>query len=891
MSQYAISSPRRRATSVVTVLVLTVTLVSAANAVQVPEWLQQFGGPGYDQAAAIVADATGAYVVGSVGSGSTTSISASAFLRRYASGGAIEWTQAIGTTGWDAFDVALHEQSVYVVGRPAFVQRRSLSGELIWESRLFGIDVWAKEVAVDSTGVYVTGRVGSGALPGQVSAGSIDAYTQKLDHQGNLLWTRQFGSTGQDETNGIVVRDGALYVGGFVGTALPGQVSAGGADVFLQKRDLDGNVIWTRQFGTAANDFRGVVAADNTGVYVGGDVEAALPDQTYAGSTDGFLRKYDPNGNEVWTRQFGGSSGESVLAIALDGNGIYLGGATSGTLTSPVLASGFAAFEVKFDRDGARLWTHQFARSSFTYGMSSDGSALYVVGGVDNAFPGQTFGGQRDGFVARLAEIPNSPPHADAGPDQMAPAGSFVVLTACGSRDPEGEDLFYRWTVIEADGPAISLLRGIPRDTTNGTTGGTGGGGEDCTTTGGSTGGTTGTTTGGTSSTGGTTGGTTSAGTTSSSGTAGTGSSTTTTTTTTAGSATTGSASATALTETTELTTGSTAGSTTGTTGSTTGSTTGTTGTTTGPTTGSTGGSTSGGGSAVGVTMDWPIASFIAPDRGTYVIRLTVYDIHGQTGFDDVTIRVNSPPVATITEPASGAVYSVGVPVTFHGTFTDLDGLDEHTAAWTLTSPDAVERPIATITEVNGSGTVTATHTFSRPGIYQVMLEVTDRAGVTSTTSTVDGLEAFVVIFDAGHVAGGGWIDSPAGAYRPDPDLSGRATFGFVAQYAKGAQVPSGRTQFQFQAGSLRFESASYDWLVVAGSRAKLKGTGTIAGNGDYAFMLSAIDAEERTGEVDRFRIRIWDKSTEEEIYDNEGGSDTADPSTAIGGGSIVIRR
>jgi hypothetical protein len=43
---------------------------------------------------------------------------------------------------------------------------------------------------------------------------------------------------------------------------------------------------------------------------------------------------------------------------------------------------------------------------------------------------------------------------------------------------------------------------------------------------------------------------------------------------------------------------------------------------------------------------------------------------------------------------------------------------------------------------------------------------------------------------------------------------------------------------------------------------------------------------------VDRFRIKIWDKATDEIIYDNQmGASDTSEPTTAIGGGSIVIHK
>lgn len=155
--------------------------------------------------------------------------------------------------------------------------------------------------------------------------------------------------------------------------------------------------------------------------------------------------------------------------------------------------------------------------------------------------------------------------------------------------------------------------------------------------------------------------------------------------------------------------------------------------------------------------------------------------------------------------------------------------------------------------------------------------------------------EALVAVYDpaAGFVTGGGWISSPEGAYTADPSLVGKATFGFVSKYQKGAAVPTGQTEFQFRVAGLNFKSSSYEWLVIAGARAQYKGTGTINGAGNYGFMLTAIDGQlPGGGGTDKFRIKIWDKATDTMIYDNMlGSSDTNDPTTVLGGGSIVIHK
>lgn len=182
------------------------------------------------------------------------------------------------------------------------------------------------------------------------------------------------------------------------------------------------------------------------------------------------------------------------------------------------------------------------------------------------------------------------------------------------------------------------------------------------------------------------------------------------------------------------------------------------------------------------------------------------------------------------------------------------------------------------------------THVYEVPGVYRVSLSLQNLLGEEAGSALFE----FLVAFDpeGGFVTGGGWIDSPEGAYVPDPALVGKASFGFVSKYKKGTTIPTGETEFQFKVADLNFHSDVYDWLVVAGARAQFKGTGTINGLGHYGFMLTAIDGEVNGGGgVDRFRVKIWDKDSADEIvYDNQmEAAEDAEPATEIGGGSIVI--
>jgi len=271
------------------------------------------------------------------------------------------------------------------------------------------------------------------------------------------------------------------------------------------------------------------------------------------------------------------------------------------------------------------------------------------------------------------------------------------------------------------------------------------------------------------------------------------------------------------------------------------------------------------------------------------LILLLVTDEHDAYDTATCVVTVNNVP-PTIQSPIAGPTdpVEVNTDVTMTADFTDPGTEDTHTAVWnwgdsTTSSGD--------VDETLGSGSAEGTHTYDTPGVYTVLLTVTDDDGGSDTETF-----QYVVIYDqdGGFVTGGGWIDSPAGAYVADPSLTGTANFGFVSKYKKGATTPTGQTEFQFQAGDLNFHSSIYHWLVIANHKAIYKGTGTINGDGNYGFMLFAIDEKlTPSTDVDMFRIKIWDISNNDAVvYDNEiGEAEDAPPTTHIIGGSIVIHK
>jgi len=247
-------------------------------------------------------------------------------------------------------------------------------------------------------------------------------------------------------------------------------------------------------------------------------------------------------------------------------------------------------------------------------------------------------------------------------------------------------------------------------------------------------------------------------------------------------------------------------------------------------------------------------------------VRIYDYALSSEVVYAHANLDYN-PPVANANGPY---LVAVGQTITLDGSgSSDPDG-DSLTFSWSLAE---------TLGTFDDATLQNPTFTGTLAGITELTLTVND--GYLEDSDTT-----IIVVYDptAGFVTGGGWIDSPPGAYVADPLLTGKANFGFVSKYKKGQTTPDGNTEFQFKAGDLNFHSSSYEWLVITGgSKAMFKGVGTINGQGAYKFMITAQDINGG----DTFRIKIWEEDTNGDeivIYDN--GVDTV-----LGGGQIKIHK
>jgi len=400
---------------------------ASMTSAQEVEWLHQFGTEGYDDGTGIAAHESGVYVIGRVQGalpGQTARGVTDSFVRKYDLSGVEIWTRQFSLndniTSANAIDV--DDTGVYVAGSSfcavegpqcgGFVRKYGQSGNLIWTHAfpvfpigdlpttmldVFGIDV-------DATGIYVAG---SGILNG-----SATALVSRLDPMGNEVWKKlvalpfphpEFGFLQDAFASGIAVDATGVYVAGSLGTA----------DVL--RLDFNGTLVDEYGDGTLrAGDHAEILATDDSGVYV--TATPCPPDcQSIA------VRKFDRNGNELWTRKVPDTSIGGDLAI--DEHGVYLTGALEPEFFM------FSAFVVKYEKDGDLDWVHELDTNGFErgYGLAAHDGKLYVTGFTDDVFPGQTATPLQDVFVAALNQ--RSVPHvlSDILPTKINPRSNGVI--------------------------------------------------------------------------------------------------------------------------------------------------------------------------------------------------------------------------------------------------------------------------------------------------------------------------------------------------------------------------------------------------------------------------------------------------------------------------------
>lgn len=181
-------------------------------------------------------------------------------------------------------------------------------------------------IAFDTHGNIFVGGNTVRTVPGGVNLGGTDGVIAKLDANGNIVWVKQYGSAANDVAVAVGVDTYAdvAYLAGNTAGSVPGDYQRGGGDWFLfQVKSSDGSRIWSKQYGGRGNDVMTDMAIYHQRVFFVGTIPSQLGDWVPYWSTgnDPKVPKNVPNGGlrTYYNSELRGGRDVQVCEIAMTG--------------------------------------------------------------------------------------------------------------------------------------------------------------------------------------------------------------------------------------------------------------------------------------------------------------------------------------------------------------------------------------------------------------------------------------------------------------------------------------------------------------------------------------------------------------------------------------------
>jgi len=187
-------------------------------------------------------------------------------------------------------------------------------------------------------------------------------------------WERTYGGIDYDEGYSVQqTSDGGYIVAGFASSF------GNSSQVYLIRTNASGDTLWTRTYGgTSGEAGYAVNQTSDTGYIVAG-----LTNSFGAGNFDVYLIKTNAFGDTLWTRTYGGASDDGGHSVQQTTDGGYI---VAGWTTS--FGNSYQVYLIKTNASGDTLWTRTYGGQYIDegYSVQQTSDMGYIVAGRTSSF-------------------------------------------------------------------------------------------------------------------------------------------------------------------------------------------------------------------------------------------------------------------------------------------------------------------------------------------------------------------------------------------------------------------------------------------------------------------------------------------------------------------------
>lgn len=297
-----------------------------------------------------------------------------------------------------------------------YIAKYDDNGTQAWYKTYGGLTGISRAYSIQETsdaGYIVAGMTTSndGDVNGNHNAGTSDVWILKLDGSGNIQWKKCYGGSGDDTAYAIIQTPDNGFVVAGSSTSSNGDLTGnnGSSDAWVFKIDNAGNLIWQKNIGGSSDeDLKSIVLNSDTTFTVTGTVSSStITNNGNYGKKDLWVIKIkDDSGQEIWSKNFGGTGDEQGYSIQRTvGNGYLIGGYTESNDGDIQSNNGGAdAWSLKLTPDGDMIWQKCMGTNKDDFGMSAlySSQTEFAMAGYSEPVSPQDPYDLADAFLSRL---------------------------------------------------------------------------------------------------------------------------------------------------------------------------------------------------------------------------------------------------------------------------------------------------------------------------------------------------------------------------------------------------------------------------------------------------------------------------------------------------------